>query len=877
MSPRSRTPLARISARSAPQDSPPSRSFVDAWREPVLEMLTDDPHVSGQALCDVTTYAVDSIVIDACEHALRDALPSDGHAGPLRLPERWAITALGGYGRNQMCLRSDVDVQLVIPDDASDPAPFMRALLEHLTTARLKVGHGVRTVTESLMLAREEPTFATAALTSRHVLGDPTITEAVRGPVYRYLSGEGLADLVDALRVDRGRRAARLGDTVFVLEPDLKNGIGGLRDAHINGWLALVTGRPYDRRVMFAEDFLLKVRMALHAVATFKCDRLAFEYQDAVAEALHLHPVAGQAPAIELMRQVHRAARVIAGRARRQLEYAADRLDGPSRLPVPGRPAFVHIRDRLARADGAPPRTTDDIIDTMTTVAATGMPLEASLEDGFEELATHLGDAASQYEELNALLLKLLIDPEPGASAAIHMLHRTGLLTAIVPEFDAVVGRIQRDLYHVYTVDEHSLRAVDKLKALARGEHAGEHPLALSCLAELPSVRALAVAVLLHDVGKGYGPGHHDRGAELVLTIGPRLGLTPDEVETARVLVRHQADMAMICMRRDLGDPRPIRALARAVADVTTLNALYLLTVSDWSSVGPDTLNSWHRTLLRSLYERTRELLEQPGLFTDPLGIIDERRRELMRAELGTVPEAPGNDSDPIDDFLSALPTRYFNTVPMARVRDHYHLWQRFRTDGAAVVDVQHPDDAALAEIAVVCPDRAGLLALLTGGLGTARLGVVAAEIYSLDGGGVLDIFRIADPHGRLADPRAAANVSAALISAVNAASPSHTPHASPLPTAAGALPPLPTQVTFTNEAATEHTVFDVITTDRDGLLFDLAMFFRDHELSVELAFVTTEGRKAHDSFYVVDAARAKLTTERAAALAADLAEALEI
>jgi len=856
------------------RDRPGARttSFVDTWRDPIVAMLAEDPRIAGQALCDVTTYAVDSIVVDACERALRAAPPEgDETAGPPRLPERWAVTALGGYGRNQMCLRSDVDVQLVIPDDASDPAPFMRAFLDHLTASRFKIGHGVRTVTESLMLARDEPTFATAVLTSRHVLGDPTITESVRGPVYRYLAGEGLAALVDALGADRKRRAERLGDTVFVLEPDLKNGIGGLRDANIAGWLALVTGRPYDRRVMFAEDFLLKVRMALHAVATFKCDRLAFEYQDEVAAALKLRSsVPEQPPAIELMRRVHRAMRVIASRARRQLEYAGDRLDFPSRVPVPGLPGFVRLHHRLARADGAPPRSIPEVVAAMTAVVEADMPLDASLEDGFESLASHLGESAAQDPELNRLLLHLLTDPRPGSSTAIHMMHRTGLLTAVVPEFDKVIGRIQRDLYHVYTVDEHILRAVDKLKSLARGEHAELLPLADSCLAELPSLQSLAVALLLHDLGKGYGRGHHDRGAALAANIAPRLGLAPKEVETTRLLIRHQADMAMICMRRDLGDPRPIRALARAVGDVQTLNALYVLTVCDWSSVGPDTFNSWNRTLLRNLYERTRELLEHPGLFSDPLRIIDERRRELMRAELGEVPEVPGSDSDPIDDFLSALPTRYFNTVPAERVRDHYHLWRRFQADREMVVDVSHPRESSMAEVAVVCHHRPGLLALLTGGLATARLGVVGAEIYSLDDGVVLDLFHINDPHGRLAEPRNAEHLSATLAHAADA-TPASFKRAAAVPSAADALPPLPTRVTYSNEAASEHTVLDVVTTDRDGLLLDIASFFRDHGLSVEVAFITTEGRVAHDSFYVVDEDRKKLTPRRAQAIVRDL------
>ena len=420
-----------------------------------------------------------------------------------------------------------------------------------------------------------------------------------------------------------------------------------------------------------------------------------------------------------------------------------------------------------------------------------------------------------------------------------------------------------------------------RLSCLLRGDLASTHPTATACAATVPSVRALGCAVLLHDVGKGYGPGHHDRGAELARAIGPRLGLAPDEVDLVRLLVRHQADMALTCTRRDLSDPRPIRTLARTVGDVPTLDALYLLTLADWSSVGPEAFQGWHRTLLHTLYLKTREHLESPDLFSDPAGVTDHARAALLRAELGEVPEAPGAGSDPIDDFLSALPTRYFQTVPADRILQHYHLWSRHLASAEVVVDVAAPaiDAPPLAdgdlppsgeppfvEITVVDRDRPGLLARLAGALASSRFSVAAAEIHSLAGGSVLDLFRVADPHRRLADPRHADALRAALAAAVDAPEAAYTRRSGGLPSAADALPPLQTRVSASNDAASAHTVFDVQTTDRDGLLFDIAVFFRDRGLSVELALVTTEGRQAHDAFYVLDPRGEKLAPAAAQA-----------
>jgi len=883
-------------------------TFVGAHKAQILEDLPDTP---GYLLCERLTWEVDSIVLEALGRALTATMPPS--PGGVRLPDRWALMALGGYGRGQMCLRSDIDIQVVIPDGAPDPEPLMEVFLDQLTRRGLKLGHGVRTVTESLLLAREEPTFATAALTARHLAGDPTTTESVRAPVYQHLAGPGLMHLLEFVQADRQRRAERLGDTIFVLEPDLKHGIGGLRDAQLVGWLGLVTGRPFDRKVAFSEDLLLRVRLALHALVTFKCDRLSLEYQDMVALALG-YTGEDDAPAEHLMRDVHLALRALSSRARRHLETAAHRLSTPRRVPLELHPGWVRITgsvrgDRLARADGASPRNVADAARALRVAAHTGLQLEADIENAFEDLAEHLrvsndsNDSAMLAAtapasptttgrikrprdlpadpELAALLLELFLDSNPGASMALHSLHRSGLLITLVPEFGRVLGRVQRDLYHIYTVDEHTLRALDKLKALARGDLPA-FELATQRITELAPTtsRALHVATFLHDLGKGYGPGHHERGAELAAVIGPRLGLTPAEVETVRLLVRHQADMPMICLRRDLADPRPVRGLARLVGDEATLDALYLLSVADWSSVGPQAFSSWQRSLLDALYLRTRDHLRDPGVYADPKGLADKKRDQLAALVLGEVPQAPGAATDPIDDFCSALPTRYFQLVDVPTMQSHFRLWSAYLDDRKPRIDVRHDAAHGQSVVTVVCGDSPGVLARLTGGLAEVGAEVLAAEIASLASltstvgdsaaGSVLDVFRVADPHERFAGLRGSALIEGAIIRAL-AGEPMRPRRGNGL--APPALRPVKPAVEVHNEAATGHSVVDVIAADRPGLLFDLAGFFHAAEVSVDLAFVTTEGRVAHDSFYVVGRTGEKLTDARLGELEKALTE----
>jgi [protein-PII] uridylyltransferase len=334
--------------------------------------------------------------------------------------------------------------------------------------------------------------------------------------------------------------------------------------------------------------------------------------------------------------------------------------------------------------------------------------------------------------------------------------------------------------------------------------------------------------------------------------------------------------MPMICLRRDLADPRPLRSLARLASDEATLDALFLLSVADWSSVGPQAFSSWQRSLLDALYLRTREQLRNPGVYADPKGLSDAKRDALVALELGEVPQTPGAATDPIDDFVSALPTRYFDLVDLPTMQAHFRLWRAFLADGKPRIDVTPDRVHGQVVVTVVCGDSPGVLARLTGGLAGAGAEVLSAEIASLTSlasvasqhedarPSVLDVFRVADPHGRFADRGAALIVDA--IERALSGEPVTPRQASGLGPVA--LPPVKPAVEVHNDVASGHSVVDIVAADRPGLLFDLAQFFHGAGVSVDLAFVATEGRVAHDSFYVAGARGDKLQPERLAELA---------
>lgn len=854
-------------------------SFFAECRARTLETVQRDPGVTGFALCEAHTVAVDRLVLDALKGALTSALSTGVDAERPTLPAGWALMAIGGYGRSQMSLRSDVDIQLLIPPSVADPEPFVRALLAPIMTARLRLGHGVRTFEEARHLTQEDVSFATSLLSARHLAGDPLLTEVLRGQAWEWLRGGGRQVLVRDLAEERARRLSRLGDTVFVLEPDLKRGSGGLRDAQLVAWLSQLAGEHLPRPLIFAEDVILKARMLLHAVASYKGDRLAFEYQDSVAGHLGITARDGLEPSVVLLQRVHLASRVLEQHATRRLALEHSRLKGAARqsLPPGGPAGFARVGDHVARADGTVPHHVADIASTARAVAATDLPLEPRAEDALELLARQFDDALASDEGLGELLLELLVEPGPGAQRALRLLHRTGLLARILPEFARITGRVQRDLYHAYTVDEHTLRVVGRLKALARRDHARAFPLATEVMAGLGDRRALMVSALLHDVGKGSGGPHHQRGAVIADRVAERLGLDPSQRRVMRLLIRHQSDMALICGRRDLSDPRPLRSLARMVGTQEVLDQLYLLTLADWSSVGPNAFGSWQLMMLDTLFSRTSEELARGDEYADPLGLT-QARRSALQARLGLEPQLPGRD--PIDDFCGSLPTHYFSAVEADASARHFELYQRCEAEGAQrVVSVTPLESLGLAEVVVIGESRQGLLADAAGSLAGAGASVVSAEIYSLGDGRVLDIFRITDPEGRLSDPQRRQRLEQATVAALadpDAIHPKLEERRSEraLMDVSG-LPPVPTTVSGSNRVASRHSVFDVTTADRVGLLHDIAHFFRARGLSVEQARVATEGRVARDSFYVVSATGEKLSAEALDETARALTEAL--
>jgi [protein-PII] uridylyltransferase len=833
--------------------APPSAP-VRALREEVARLLAQGS--AGPSLARHMSDGIDVIVREAFARTF------DGTSGA-------ALLALGGYGRRELAPYSDVDLLLVLADDRLPEAESLASrLFTPLWDAGLELGTAVRTRAQALEAVAAEQTIATALLDGRFLAGDGELAGALQGGFAAWLESDGRAALVRA-KVDEVRqRRERFGGSVYLLEPNVKMGVGGVRDLAALGWLSRLgdVGVDSAHALEGARDRLWRVRCALHLQARRRDDRLTFAAQEALAE--RLGSVDGEyGTAVEsFMRDWYLAAREV----ERALEAVVERW-----ALLPGGAATSLMDPRFERCDGrvevsVPTLEADPAACVALFVAAerAGLPVGPLARQRVSEVAERLVvDEDVRKECLSALLSYWEM---PGATGeAMRGLYDAGLLGAMFPEFARLKARVQHDAYHVFTVDTHTLLAVQQLLRLRAGLMAVDQPQFTRLVQALPRPLPLVIGMFFHDLGKGLGGEHSVKGEALVRAFGERCGLLArDVIEDAAFLVREHLKLSQVAFRRDLSDEALLADVARLVGTRERLDMLYLLTYVDIASVGPETWNDWRARLLGELHAKVRERLEA-GRASQP----DRSAASLAGARA----LAEAVDDPMLEGFVALLPERYLATVPTREAVHHFELW---RQAPEALTLELHPapghDDAG--RLTLLADDRPGLLAAVAGTLAAHGIDILAAELFPLGPDRVLDTFLVREPGQRAPTPERVARARADLVRVL--AGDESAPDliarrrggASTIPT----VPVAPPRVRFDLEAAADATVVDVWARDRPGLLHDIADALHRAGATIVLARIATEGHRATDGFYVKDfEGRKIIAPEKLARLEAALAEAI--
>lgn len=813
----------------------------------------------------------------AAQAALTDALVEATLATAMRLhplanpteAERIAVLGVGGYGRAEMAPQSDVDLLFLTPWKITPWAEsVIETMLYMLWDLKLKVGHSSRTVKDCIRLGREDITIRTALLEHRFICGHTPLAAELDARLWGDLFKNSGPEFIEAKLQERAERHKRQGGQRYVLEPNVKEGKGGLRDLQTLYWIGkylhrvssaeglvsagLLSRDEFDSFAR-AEDFLWAVRCHLHFITGRPSDTLTFDLQVEVANRMGYRDTGGRRAVEHFMQDYFRLATRVGELTRVFLTELEARhakreasLFGIFKMTKRVKSGYKLVQGRIDVKDPKDflknklnlLRVFEEALRTKYLLHPNVMRIVAANLDLID-------DDMRDDPEAQRIFIDLLLQ-HGNPERSLRRMNELGVLAAFIPEFEPIVAMMQFNVYHHYTVDEHIIQTISCLAQIERGELVEELPVASGILKAGVNRKVLYVALLLHDIGKGRPEDHSILGAQIARRVAPRLGLDAEECETVEWLVRYHLLMSDMAQKRDIGDPRTVRDFAKAVRTRKRLDLLTVLTVCDIRGVGPGTWNNWKAMLLRQLYKQTADALEG-GLETLNRENRKDEAQLLLRNRLA------GWDKTALDHETSRHYAPYWQGLSTDTQEVFARLLQGLGDDEIRI-DL-HPDpDRDATRACFALHDHPGIFSRLAGALALVGANVVDARTYTSKDGYATAVFWVQDIEGHPYEvarlPRLRGMIDKTLKGEV---------------VARDALKDrdrikkrerefrFPTHVTFDNEGSEIYTIIEVDTRDRPGLLFDLTRTLAVNNIYIASAVIATYGAQVVDTFYVKD------------------------
>jgi [protein-PII] uridylyltransferase len=810
-------------------------------------------------------------------HLYRAQNPSDA--------ERMAIIATGGYGRGLLAPGSDIDLLFLLPYKQTPWGESVaEAVLYLLWDLGFKVGHATRSVDQCLRYAVFDMTVRTSLLDARLVHGDAQIYEELRQRFRREIVGSTARAFIDAKMSEREQRHKRSGESRYLVEPNVKDGKGGLRDLHTLHWMATyIHGEGLGEATLAAgiftpeeialfarcENYLWTVRCHLHFLTGRPEERLSFDVQSQMAERLGYKDHGGLKAVERFMKHYFLVTKdvgdltsILCSSLEMQQLKSAPRLNSMLnpmnwriRRQIRTTTDFRVDNDRLNIADpDVFVRDPVNLIRFFAQAEKIGAFLHPAAIRRLRHAHRLIDDRVRTNPEANRIFVELLTS-RSNPEMALRRMNDAGILGRFVPDFGRVVSMMQFNMYHHYTVDEHLLRAVGQLRAIEEGQLAGTLPLSTEVVKSIQNRRALYVAAFLHDVGKGRLEDHAVVGARIAGELGPRFGLTAAETDTVTWLIRHHLTMSMIAQSRDLGDPRTVRDFADIVQSPERLKLLLLLTVADIRAVGPGTWNSWKGQLLRQLYYETEPLVAGGHTQTG-------RKERVARTQAALRTLLADWQADEIDQFIDRQYPDYWLKIEPRKQAEHARLMRRAEAEGDKLATAFTSDPfTGITELSVMAPNHPRLLALFAGCCAAAGANIIGAQVSTTRDGIALDTFLLqrefADDHDENRRmTRIGQTITRVLKGEIRLSTLLAKRRPSERRLQAFRVAP---EVVLNNSLSDSFTVIEVSGLDRPGLLYDLTSTLSDLSLDITSAHITTYGEKAVDVFYVTDLTSKKI------------------
>ena len=802
--------------------------------------------------------------------------------------ERMAVVATGGYGRGLLAPYSDIDLLFLLPyKQTAWGESVVEYMLYLLWDLGFKVGHATRTVAQSVKYAQEDMVIRTSLLDARLILGDEELFAELQSRLRKDVMSGSSREFLAAKLAERDARHVRSGASRYLVEPNVKDGKGGLRDLHTLHWVAsyIYPGKAVEEFVedgvfsqeeyqtfQRSEDFLLAVRCHLHFLTGRADERLSFDVQMPMAEKLGYREQKGMRSVERFMKHYFLVAKDVGDLTR----IVCSALEVQQLTTAPAlknllAPTTWRKRAHLRKTsdfkiDNGRINVAHDKVFSQDPVNLIRLFwLGEKYNVMFHPNAFRLVRASLKLvdkklradPEANKLFLKLLTSPS-NPENALRRMNETGVLGRFVPAFGRVVSMMQFNMYHHFTVDEHLVRSIGILSDIEHGRCADDLPVATEILPTLESRNALYVAAFLHDIAKGREEDHSIAGARLARKICPRLGLSPAETETVSWLVEHHLDMSLFAQSRDLNDPKTIRDFAEIVQSPERLKLLLILTAADIRAVGPGVWNGWKGQLLRTLYYETRSILVGSHDDLSRHEKVDQAIEDVRAAssELGEIE---------IERFAAMQTADYWQRTSTDQQVRHVRMIAAAQAEGQEfAADVAAHTFEDVTELSVYSHVRTRLVAIIAGACTSAGANIVGAQISTTREGHALDTFQLQRDFDLSDDEqrrgrRIVSNVQDVLEGELKLAD---LMTGRPRPKDSLKVFSVEDQVMIDNSLSEELTVIEVNCLDRPGLLFDLTCEIADLKLDIASAHIATFGEKAVDVFYVTDLTGKKITNK---------------
>ena len=867
------TPNNASSAELLPGAETTPISALAGHRQVLRQRLLDG--ASGADGMAALTEFVDELVRDRYRSAMKQA----GEGAQVAGAQHCCLVALGGYGQRELAPYSDIDVMFLYREKAGEAASALfREVLHHLWDLGFKVGHSMRTIHDCIELAGQDLLIRTAMMTARFLAGSPSLFQEFHRRYFRQVVGHGTRRFVEQKMEERRREYVKFGQTIYLLEPNVKKSKGGLRDFHLLRWAGMARFQAVtlqdlaDRSLLSrqdflsvteARDFLWRVRASLHVKAGMAQEILSFDEQVRIASLYGFKNRPHLLGVEQLMQQYYRhttglhetllrfieRCQTVSVKRRSSRALPANMVDGY--FVVTGRHVTVPSEQR-ARVLDSP----DLLLRLFDMARARRLKIDTDLVNEIHSHMDSVSNEAFRTPEVSRAFLKILAGPD-AVAGTLETMHRAHLLEKLIPIFATVRGLMQFNQYHKYTVDEHTLLAVAKAKVLAL-----ESGVIGEVYQEIRRKDLLHLAILLHDLGKGRKEDHSEVGKVIAEETAARLGCDEQETRTLVFLVHKHLLMAHTAFRRDPYDEKVLLPFAKEVGTPELLRKLLVLTAADIAAVGPGVLTKWKESLLTQLYLRTLPTVSGEQDKTVGPECLKELVSEVAREFANVAPVG----LDWIESQLSQFPLRYRHGTPPKRIAAHLGAIGRLQV-GDVLVEETFNEELGLCEYTVITHDNLipGIFSKIVGVMTAQGLQILDARIITRDDGVVVDTFKVSDPDYVGVPPvERRTSITATIVRVLKGEE--EVEQLMSRNTRKHSVRHLPatlhaTEVQIDNETSDRSTIIDVFADDTQGLLYAITRSIFQLGLSVHAARISLrqELDQVVDVFYVTDGDGAKI------------------